>query len=99
MFWHIQVYTAALVFIRFFTYLRAEDEFSWLVRLITAVVSDMRQFMFVLFIGIFAFADMFLSEKQILMNKGLIDPYEPMDPTSLSERYLGAYFREWTISF
>lgn len=46
---------------RFLLWLRAVPKFSWLIRLITECFLDMKVFLIVFVMGVFAFADAFQS--------------------------------------
>jgi hypothetical protein len=46
---------------KFLYFLRATDKFGWLIRIMIEVANDMKDFMFVYFITIFAFADAYYS--------------------------------------
>lgn len=60
-FWTIQTWLALMLWMRFLLYLSTVPTFSWLIRMCIACVVDMLTFLVVLFIGVFAFADAFLS--------------------------------------
>ena len=60
-FWTIQTWAALFMWGRFLLYLRTIPSFSWLIRMLQACFDDMKIFFVVLVIGIFAFADGFLS--------------------------------------
>ena len=51
---------------RFFLFLGTLDSFSFLIRLIVKGLDDMKYFLIVFFIGVFAFSDAFLSVREIL---------------------------------
>lgn len=50
-----------MLFLRLVLYLRVFESFGWLIHLIVHSLSDMTMFLIVLVIGIFAFADAFMS--------------------------------------
>lgn len=85
-FWTVQTWAALLLWYRFILYLRTFPRFSWLVRMIQACVYDMKVFFVVLIIGIFAFADAFLSIDQIIniLNRPA-DEVEVFDPSRGAE--------------
>ena len=63
--------------------------------MIIACIIDMTTFMIVLFIGVFAFADAFVSIDKVLEIKGLIEPAEfPLDATTY-EKYWQGYIHSW----
>jgi hypothetical protein len=99
MFWRIQTVTALLIWWRAFMFLKSVDTFSWLVRMIIEVIVYMGPFLVVFFIGVLAFADAFLSQKQILIIEGKSEPYEPDDPNNIVSKYLGEYFQQLRVSY
>ena len=60
-FWTIQSWSALMLFLRLVLYLRVFQRFGWLIHLIVHSLADMTIFLIVLVIGIFAFADAFMS--------------------------------------
>ena len=50
-----------MLFLRLVMYLRVFERFGWLIHLIVSCLEDMNTFLVVLVIGIFAFADAFMS--------------------------------------
>ena len=75
-FWTVQTWLALMLWLRFGLYLSTVPTFSWLVRMCIACVVDMLTFLVILFIGVFAFADAFLSIDQVLIIKGDIEAPE-----------------------
>ena len=71
-FWQIQSWSALLLFLRFAMQLRVFKGIGWLVSLIIESIREMAFFFLVLMIGIFAFADAFLSIDRKLELQGLI---------------------------
>ena len=60
-FWTIQIFAALCIWLRSMLFLRNFEKFGWLIRIIIDSFLDMRYFLIVLFIGVFAFADAYLS--------------------------------------
>ena len=91
-FWNIQMFTALCVWFRFLLYLRTIKRFSWLIRMITETVSDMKIFLVVFFIGAIAFADAFVSiAEKIRIKSG--------DAKDESEDYYDSYFEAYVDAF
>jgi hypothetical protein len=57
----MQATAAVLIWLKLLFFLRTSGEFGWLVRLIVEVLADMRVFMLILGIAIFAFTDAFFT--------------------------------------
>lgn len=66
-FWTIQTWAALAIWFRFLLYLRTISVFSYLIRMILACITDMMTFLFVLIIGVMAFADAFKSIEKALV--------------------------------
>lgn len=60
-FWRVQSWAALFVWMRFLLWLRGVSKFSWLIRLVTECFFDMKVFLIVFVMGVFAFADAFQS--------------------------------------
>lgn len=84
-----------MLWLRFLLYLRTVPTFSWLIRMCIACVVDMLTFLVVLFVGVFAFADAFLSIEQVLYIKGDIEkPLIPEDE-GIYKKYIQGYIFAW----
>ena len=66
-FWTVQTWAALAIWFRFLLYLRTISVFSYLIRMILACIKDMMTFLFVLIIGVMAFADAFKSIEKALV--------------------------------
>jgi len=86
-FWSIQTWIAIFIWYRFLIKLRIFPAFGWLVRMFIACIWDMRIFMAILVVGVFAFADAFFSIDKILELKGLIEAAEIPEDQTTYEKY------------
>ena len=69
-FWTIQSWAAICIWVRFILFLGTLDKFAVLTRLIIQSFSDMGPFLVIFFLGVFAFADAFLSVDKIMFMNG-----------------------------
>ena len=84
---------------RFFLFIGTLDTFSWLIRLIIRSWRDMRSFLVVFFIGVFAFSDADLSIRKTLELREVIKPKAmPEDPT-VYDKYFSEYFTSLKYAF
>ena len=98
-FWTIQAWSALMLFLRFALYLRVFEGFGWLIHLVVNSLISMTVFMVVLIIGIFAFADAFMSIDRKLELQGRIDPVELSENASNYEKYWQGYVHAIQNSF
>ena len=94
-FWTIQTWAALFLWFRFLLKMRIISKFSWLIRMIIACIADMMTFMVVLIIGVFAFADAFLSIDKIIELKGDIEPESMPEDATFYEKYGQQYIFSW----
>ena len=84
---------------RFFLFIGTLDTYSWLIRLIIRSFRDMKAFLVVFFIGVFAFSDADLSIRKTLELREVIKPKElPEDPT-VYDKYFSEYFTSLKYAF
>ena len=91
----MQTWAALFLWFRFLLKLRIINKFSWLIRMIMACIYDMLTFMIVLIIGVFAFADAFLSIDEIMMINGDVERGEDNPDATMYEKYGQAYVQSW----
>ena len=97
-FWTIQVFAALCIWLRSMLFLRNFEKFGWLIRIITDSFLDMKYFLIVLFIGVFAFADAYLS---INYKISLDQPKDTSElaTTVVSVDAIDAYVEQLKVSF
>ena len=98
-FWTIQSWAAICIWLRFILFLGTLDRFSWLVRLIIRSFSDMSYFLIVFFLGVFCFADAFLSVELIMVLNGTKPRVIVAEDADLYDRYLAEYIIAIKSSF
>ena len=98
-FWTIQCWAGICIWLRFFLFLGTLDTFSWMVRLIIKSFSDMKSFLIIFTIGVFAFSDADLSLRKILELRGVTEPREIPEDADVYDKYFFDYFRSIKISF
>ena len=76
-------------------YLRTIEMFSWLIRMITECIVDMKAFLLVLFIGVIAFADAFKSIEKALVLEGRMEVQGILYQDDWYSMYLAPYIRYW----
>ena len=74
------------------------DSFSFLIRLIVKSIDDMKYFLIVFFVGVFAFSDAFLSIREILKIKKE-EAAVPAEGLTDYEKYFEGYVNELKLSF
>lgn len=98
-FWTRQTWAALFLWFRFFLYMKSFQLLSWLIGMIIACIYDMASFMIVLFIGVIAFADAFLSIDQVLLVSGALEGEEGFDAAAV-ENLSGydKYFKGYVVA-
>ena len=113
-FWTVQTYAALAIWFRFLLYLRTFHYLSFFIRLVSNVFAGMFRFLFIFLLGVFAFADAFMSIEFVINTRGALPSEEDMEPweafsdkiatkiaagSTETGEFLRDYFVAWSNAF